>query len=266
MKRMLVVLLCLVCALSLVGCGQTAPKTIEPEHPVHDDAVVPVEYRWGDYVNIAMELPEGWEWEAAEIADCDGEPPMTVGFSFWKSDEPDLCFRFLCWLQGFGMCGTGVDFTDVNGIHNLTLAEERGQDGICVDLIFNDVAGSYVVSGAIPTELWEEYRNTVVSMVDQSIIAQGCIAQAEAEDIARNAHPWLPADSDVYGSFDPCEGVWRLCFMPDPADKDGFESYVWVNNSGEIVNLTRDAEGQEPISWNEADGEVCGLPLQNAGN
>lgn len=262
MKRILALLLCLVCVLSLVACGQTEPDTIEPEHPAHDDAVVPVEYRWGDYVNISMELPEGWEWESVEASDCDGEPPMTVGFSFWKTDEPALCFSFRCWLEGFGMCGTGVDFTDVNGIHNLTLAEEQGQDGVCVDLIFNDVAGSYVVSGAIPNDLWEEYRNTVVGMVDEAIVAEGCITKDEAIESAGEKTNWPPTYDEVYGSFDPCEGVWRLCFMPDPADKDGFESYIWVDNNKEILNFSRDAEGQEPLAWNEADGAVCGLPLK----
>ena len=190
MRRLFALLLCL-CAL-LAGCGQTAPEPIEPEHPAHDDAVVPVEYRWGDYVNIAMELPDGWEWEPTELSDCDGEPPIYVGFNFRKTDIPDLCFTFECWPQGFGMCGTGVEFSDVNGIHNLTLAEEQGQDAVSVTIIFNDVPGSYVIGGSIPNDLWAQYRDTVVDMVDAATVAEGCMTRDEAVAIATEKCNWLP--------------------------------------------------------------------------
>lgn len=247
MKRLFVMLLCL-CAL-LAGCGQKTTEVTEPVHPSHEDAVIPVEYRWGDYVNIAMELPEDWEWEATELSDCDGEPPLYVGFNFWKTDVPDLRFTFECWPQGFGMCGTGVEFTEVNGIHDLTLAEEQGQGVVSVTIIFNDVPGSYVVGGSVPNELWAQYRDTVVDMVDNAAVAEGCTTRDEAVGIATEKCRWLPDYVDIYGDYNAAEGIWRLHFICDP-EMDGLDCWVWVTADGEIANQTYDAEGRDPLVWN----------------
>lgn len=252
MKRIFVLLLCL-CAL-LVGCGQTAP---EPVHPSHEDAVVPVEYRWGEYVNITMELPDGWEWEPTELSDGDGEPPIYVGFDFWKTDVPDLRFTFECWPNGFGMCGTGVEFTGVNGIHNLTLAEEQGIGVVAVTIIFNDVPGSYVVGGSIPNDLWAEYRDAVVGMVDAATVAQGCMTRDEAVAIATEKCVWLPDYVDIYGDYNAAEGRWRLHFITDQ-ETDGLDCWVWITADGKIANQACDSEGNNPLVWN--DGNLSGTP------
>ena len=253
MKRLFALLLCL-CGL-LAGCGQPAP---EPVHPSHEDAVVPVEYRWGDYVNITMELPDGWEWEPTELSDGDSEPPLYVGFNFWKTDVPDLCFTFECWPQGFGMCGTDVEFTDVNGIHDLTLAEAQGIGVISViTIIFNDVTGSYVVGGSIPNDLWAEYRDAVVGMVDAATVAQGCMTRDEAVAIATEKCVWLPDYVDIYGDYNAAEGRWRLHFITDQ-ETDGLDCWVWITADGKIANQACDSEGNNPLVWN--DGNLSGTP------
>ena len=250
MKRLFALLLCL-CTL-LAGCGQTAPEPTEPMHPSHEDAVMPVEYRWGEYVNIAMELPDGWEWEPTELSDGDGEPPIYVGFNFWKTDIPELCFTFECWPQGFGMCATGVKFTEVNGIHNLTLAEEQGIGVVSVTIIFNDVPGSYVVGGSVPNELWAEYRDAVVKLVDDATVAEGCMTRDEAVAIATEKCNWLPDYEDVYGDYNAIEGSWRLHFVSDP-EMGCVDCWVSVTSQGNIVKESYDAEGNDPLVWNDAN-------------
>lgn len=245
MKRLFVLLLCL-CTL-LVGCGQTVPVDTDPGEPPMPVA----EYQWGDYVNICMPLPDGWEWEPTEMSDGDGEPPYYVGFNFWKTDIPDLCFTFECWPQGFGMCATGVKFTEVNGKYDLTLAEEQGIGVVAVTILFNDVPGSYVIGGSIPNDLWAQYRDEVVKLVDDATVAEGCMARDEAVEIAIEKCVWLPDYVDIYGDYNATEGVWQLHFATD--QPDGLDCWVWVTADGEIANQSYDAEGNVPLVWNDAN-------------
>ena len=260
MKKLFALLLCL-CAL-LAGCGQTAPEPAEPVHPSHEDAVVPVEYKWGNYVNITMELPEGWEWEMTDPNQSDGMVaeglPGRVGFTFWKTDEPEVRFTFTCWTQGFGMCGTGVDFANVNGIHNLTLAEEKYEDGVYVTIIFNDVPGSYIVEGSVPRDWWEQYRDTVVGMVDSATVADGCITRDEAVDAIRSEYNWPGEACEISGEYDVVEGVWHLNLLDTLPGGEEFAGYARVSNNGEILQLTRDDGSDLPLVWNEAN--LSGTP------
>ena len=238
MKRLFALMLCL-CTL-LAGCGQTVPA--EPPMPV-------AEYQWGDYVNICMPLPHGWEWEPTELSDGDGEPPIYVGFNFWKTDIPELCFTFECWPQGFGMCATGVKFSEAGSTHDLTLAEEQGIGVVAVTILYNDVPGSYVIGGSIPNELWAEYRDVVVKLVDDATVAEGCMTRDEAVAIATEKCIWLPDYVDIYGDYNAAEGVWRLHFITDQ-EMDGLDCWVWVTADGEIANQAYDSEGNDPLVWN----------------
>lgn len=258
MKRLFVLLLCL-CSL-LVGCGQVDPIPAEPVHPSHEDAVVPVEYRWGDYVNITMELPEGWEWESDQDTK-DGVPitqyPERQGFWFWRTDTPEVRFSFTCWPNGFGMCGTGVDFSQTGSNHNLTLAEEKYEDGVYVTIIFNDVPGSYIVEGSVPRDWWAQYRDAVVGMVDSATVAEGCLTRDEAVAIATEKCIWLPDYVDIYGDYNAAEGRWRLHFITDQ-ETDGLDCWVWITADGKIANQACDSEGNNPLVWN--DGNLSPTP------
>ena len=246
MKRLFALLLCL-CAL-LVGCGQTVPA--EPPMPV-------AEYQWGDYVNICMPLPHGWEWEPTELSEGDGEPPIYVGFDFWNTEIPDLRFTFECWPQGFGMCATGVEFSEAGSTHDLTLAEEQGIGVVSVTILFNDVPGSYVIGGSIPNDLWAQYRDEVVKLVDDATVAEGCMTRDEAVAIATEKCIWLPDYKDVYGDYNAIEGSWRLHFVSDP-ETGCVDCWVSVTSQGNIVKESYDAEGNDPLVWN--DGNLSPTP------
>ena len=263
MKRLFILLLCL-CAL-LTGCTQAAPN------PAPDPAPRPVpaptdhhgwetpaamaRFSWGDYVNISLPMPEGWEWEHDD-AKVSGEKvsdiPERQGFVFWKSDEPKLQFIFSCWPEGFGMCATGVEFSQVGSRHDLTLAEEQGDGVVAVTILFNDVPGSYLVAGSIPNELWAQYRDTVVELADNATVAEGCMTLDEAVAIAAEKCDWLPDYEDVYGDYNAREGVWCLHFASDP-QTDGLDCWVWVTPDGEIAKEAYDAEGNDPLVWNNGN-------------
>ena len=258
MKRLFVLVLCL-CGL-LAGCGQKTTEVTE-HNPVPDEPPMPVaEYRWGDYANISMPLPDGWEWESAELSEGEGEPPLYVGFDFWKTDVPDLRFTFECWPQGFGMCGTGVVFSEAGEKHDLTLAEEQGIGVVSVTIIFNDAPGSYVVGGSVPEDLWAQYRDAVVKLVDDATVAEGCMTKSEAVAIATEKCIWLPDYVDIYGDYNAAEGIWQLHFITDP-ETDGLDCWVWVTNHREIAIQSYDAEGTDPLVWNE--GNLSPTPKVN---
>ncbi len=242
MKRLFVLLLCL--AALLVGCGQTVPA--EPPMPV-------AEYQWGDYVNICMPLPHGWEWEPTELSEGDGEPPIYVGFDFWNTEIPDLRFTFECWPQGFGMCATGVEFSEAGSTHDLTLAEEQGIGVVSVTILFNDVPGSYVIGGSIPNDLWAQYRDAVVKLVDDATVAEGCMTQGAAVAAIRSRYNWPDEDCEVSGSYDAAEGVWHLNFAEEADGGERITSYAQVSNDGQVLQLSYDAEGNDPLVWNEAN-------------
>ena len=251
MKRLFALLLCL-CGL-LAGCGQSAPET--QADPIPDEPPMPVaEYQRGDYVNISMPLPDGWEWESDQDTK-DGVPitqyPERQGFWFWKTDEPEFRFSFTCWPNGFGMCGTGVDFSQVGDKHDLTLAEEKYEDGVYVTIIFNDVPGSYIVEGSVSTALWEEYREAVIKLVDDSTVADGCMTQQEAVDIIRAQYNWPGETCEIYGNYNAAEGVWQLRLLDTLPGGEEFTACARVSNSGEILELARDDGSDLPLVWNE---------------
>ena len=253
MKRLVVLLLCL-CTL-LAGCGQKTAEVTEHDPPPDEPPMPVAEYQWGDYVNICMPLPEGWAWESDQDMK-DGAPisqyPERQGFWFWRTDEPEMRFSFTCWPQGFGMCGTGVEFSKVGDKHDLTLAEEKYEDGVYVTIIFNDVPGSYIVEGSVSAEFWEQYRNAVVKLVDDATVAEGCMTQAQAVAIATEKCNWLPDYEDVYGNYNAVEGSWRLHFASDP-ETGWVDCWVSVTSQGKIVKETYDAEGNHPLVWNQAN-------------
>ena len=248
MKRIFFLTLCL--SVLLVGCGQDAPEPVLSDIPPEETPMNVVGYRWGDYANISMPLPEGWEWEPTEMSDCDGEPPLYVGFTFWRTDIPDLCFTFECWPQGFGMCGTGVEFIGVDGKHDLTVATEQGEDIVAVTIIFNNVPGSYVVGGAVPKELWEELGANVVQMGDNATVAEGCLTRDEAVDAIRAENNWPGENCAVNGYYDASEGIWHLAITQKLDGGEEITAYAQVNNRGEVLQLSRDDAGNEPLVWN----------------
>lgn len=217
MKRLLALLLAAVMAIGTAACGEQKPEEMEPEHPAHTEEGTEARYVWGEHVNISMWMPEGWQWEEDDHNQFgrtawNDDLPDTVGFDFWKTDTPELRFSFRCWTHIFAMCGTGVDFRKVTGIHKLNVATEPSDDGtVYVHIIFNDVPGDYVVSGQIPAALWEEYGSYVIGMVDEAAVGEGCMSFDEAFSLAQGAvaEGW---NGEPVSHYDVQTGTWTVIF------------------------------------------------------
>lgn len=235
MKRLFAVILTFTMLASLCGCGQQAAQPMEPEHPNHTDEVTEIHYAWGERVNMTMLLPEGWQWQSDEHngynadAQCQ-DLPDTVGFDFWCMDDPEVRFSFQCWTQGFAMCGTGVDFAEVNGLHKMTVATEPSSDGtVYVHMILQGMPGDYVVRGEIPAQLWEKYRSAVVGMVDEAAVGEGCMEFEDALCAAQKimSDGW---NGEPFGRYDVLSGTWTVIFQ-----QGSNCCYVDVDQNGRAV-------------------------------
>ncbi len=114
MKRSLsLIVLAAICVLalavvtSLSGCSTKAPDndptgSIDAPDPAPAVTGETATYTSG-YVDMALTIPEGWQWEAVQRSGT-----ATEGIRFWKTDDKALDFELLCWRNGYGICGTDV--------------------------------------------------------------------------------------------------------------------------------------------------------------
>ena len=108
MKKLLLCVLALGCAAVLMACEWSAvPLPLDGDEPQVSPAPDPSEITGqlaeytSDHVDMALTIPDGWAFETLEK---DGQ----AGLRFWKTDDDAVDFRLTCWLDGYGICGTGV--------------------------------------------------------------------------------------------------------------------------------------------------------------
>ena len=165
MKKFLAFILALACALSLMACGKKNNDDKPDPDPAPDPqpTVITAEFTHG-YVDMALDLPEGWSWEQVS----DNGTDKTEGIRFYKTDDPTVSYTLLCWTGGYGICGTGVtseEITLANGMKVWQHTEEDTEKGTMVmaDIFFEDVPGSYVASPSetMTTEVWNANRDAL---------------------------------------------------------------------------------------------------------
>lgn len=132
MKKFLAFILALACALSLMACGKKNNDDKPDPTPAPDPkpAVTTAEFTHG-YVDMALDLPEGWSWEQVS----DNGTDKTEGIRFYKTDDPTVSYTLLCWTGGYGICGTGVtseEITLANGMKVWQHTEENTEKGTMV--------------------------------------------------------------------------------------------------------------------------------------
>ena len=129
MKKFLAFILALACALSLMACGKKNNDDKPDPDPAPDPqpTVTTAEFTHG-YVDMKLELPEGWSWEQVS----DNGTDKTEGIRFYKTDDPTVSYTLLCWTGGYGICGTGVtseEITLANGMKVWQHTEENTEKG-----------------------------------------------------------------------------------------------------------------------------------------
>lgn len=210
----------------LAGCGQGSPGADGPNpcgtsEDIRRAAALAAAYPFGDdwpangtlaeyengYISLKLTLPEGWDWQEDPTEDG------TEGILFWDGEKPDQRFRLSAWPGGFGMCGTGVDFSEVTLASGAKLTEAREGDRWLI-LIFDGVPGSYTVQpqgGTMNSAVWDvKWRDKILTILDTAEL--GGDAMTEDEAIGKAAEVFSGDYDAADGSYDLRTGVWTVRF------------------------------------------------------
>ncbi len=219
MKKMTAFILALVCTLTLVACGKknTDDNTDPTPAPDPTPAVTTAEFTHG-YVDMAVELPEGWSWETV----ADNGTDKTEGIRFYKTDDPTVSYTLLCWTGGYGICGTDVtteELTLANGMKATLYSSEDTDKGTMsmADIVFNDVAGSYVAapSETMTTEVWNANRDTLLSILGTAQLGRKSVSHDAAVNAAQAVYGG--SEGVLFAGYDVTSGAWTVRFGKDTA-------------------------------------------------
>ena len=211
----------------LAGCGESSPGADGPDpcgtsEDIRNAAALEAASPFGDgwqakgtlaeyengFISMRLTLPEGWDWQEDPAEDG------TEGILFWDGEKPDQRFRLSAWPDVFGMCGTGVDFSEVTLASGAQLTEAREGDRWIV-LIFDGVPGSYTVrpqGGTLNSTVWDaKWREQILTILDTAEL--GGDAMTEDEAIGKAAEVFSGDYDAAYGSYDLRTGVWTVRFF-----------------------------------------------------
>ena len=218
MKKLLAFILALACALSLMACGKKNNDTPDPTPaPEPKPAVTTAEFTHG-YVDMALQLPEGWSWETVS----DNGSDKTEGIRFYKTADTAVSYTLLCWTGGYSICGTGVtseELTLANGMKVWQHTEENTEKGTMVmaDIFFEDAPGSYVASPSdtMTTEVWNANRDELLSILGTVQLGHKSVTMQAAMDAAKAQY--TGAYDQVYATYDVTTGAWTVNFSKSAA-------------------------------------------------
>lgn len=218
MKKLLAFILALACALSLMACGKKNNDTPDPTPaPEPKPAVTTAEFTHG-YVDMALQLPEGWSWETVS----DNGSNKTEGIRFYKTADTAVSYTLLCWTGGYGICGTGVtseELTLANGMKVWQHTEEDTEKGTMVmaDIFFEDAPGSYVASPSdtMTTEVWNANRDELLSILGTVQLGRKSVTMQAAMDAAKAQY--TGEYDQVYATYDVTSGAWTVSFSKSAA-------------------------------------------------
>ena len=218
MKKLLAFILALACALSLMACGKKNNDTPDPTPaPEPKPAVTTAEFTHG-YVDMALQLPEGWSWETVS----DNGSDKTEGIRFYKTADTAVSYTLLCWTGGYGICGTGVtseELTLANGMKVWQHTEQDTEKGTMVmaDIFFEDAPGSYVASPSdtMTTEVWNANRDELLSILGTVQLGHKSVTMQAAMDAAKAQY--TGEYDEVYATYDVTAGAWTVSFSKSAA-------------------------------------------------
>ena len=218
MKKLLAFILALACALSLMACGKKNNDTPDPTPaPDPKPAVTTAEFTHG-YVDMALQLPEGWSWETVS----DNGSDKTEGIRFYKTADTAVSYTLLCWTGGYGICGTDVtseELTLANGMKVWQHTEEDTEKGTMgmADIFFEDAPDSYVASPSdtMTTEVWNANRDELLSILGTVQLGRKSVSQQAAVDAAKAQY--TGEYDQVYATYDVTSGAWTVSFSKSAA-------------------------------------------------
>ena len=220
---------------TLTGCSAGKLETPDDlKTPVDDPPVAAGEttaYTSG-YVDLALTLPEGWQWESVQ-----DKSAKTEGIRFWKTDDSTVKFLLQCWTRGYGLCGTGLvseELTLSNGQQVWQHTYE--QDAFWVNLYFSDVPGDYVLEpdGEMSETTWNACREELLAILATAQFGRNApMTEQEAIDAAK---PLCDGDYEMaYGRYDVTTGCWTVIFSKSAVGQNSLR--FTVSPQGNVTPL-----------------------------
>ena len=229
MKRSLsLIVLAAICVLalaavtSLSGCSTKAPDndptgSIDSPDPAPAVTGETATYTSG-YVDMALDLPEGWSWEQVS----DNGTDKTEGIRFYKTDDPTVSYTLLCWTGGYGICGTGVTSEEITLANGMKVWQhtEESDDGLWLNLYFESVPGDYVCapSGTLTKEMWDGCRDEVLAILGTAQFGRDAMTEQAAIDDA--AAQYDGQYDMAYGRYSVVDGCWTVTFSKGAAGEN----------------------------------------------
>ena len=122
-------------------------------------------------VSMSIALPNGWSYETIAA-----EPHAErFGIKFWPDNEPSVELSLEYHVNGIGLCGTGVTFTEhefANGL-SATAATEVIQGDQWFMLIYDKPNTKFAVSCTVDLKLWKSHEGDIMSILDTVSISGG---------------------------------------------------------------------------------------------
>lgn len=168
------------------------------------EVLIPVEYSKG-YVNFALNIPEGWEYE---IDDQEGADHF--GINFWPGGQDEGKIRVCYYINGFGVCGTGLSSKGI------TLGSYSAEQGFYSDsnvwsfIVLEDAPGDYVIHNDGNASFWKEHGEKVMEILASIRVGEGCLPKERAIGVAKKK---CIIEYDTVGAvYDYMTGVWTVGF------------------------------------------------------
>ena len=227
MKRSLsLILLSAACALALTavvtlsGCT-VHPSGNDPTGSIDMPSPAPVtgqtaSYTSG-YVDMALTIPEGWQWESVQ-----DKSVGTEGIRFWKTGDTAVSFELLCWRSGYGLCGTGLvsEELTLSGGQKVWQHTEEGDDSLWLNLYFENVPGDYVCAprGTFTQADWDGCRDEVLAILGTAQFGRDAMTEQAAIDAAAAQYD---GEYDMaYGRYSVVDGCWTVTFSKGAAGEN----------------------------------------------
>lgn len=181
--------------------------------------------------SIYLQIPEGWEYET--ISDDD---MAEFGVAFWPEGHIKGQIRLVFMEQGFGICGTGLETKEVDGLPG-SLGYYWDGNPIWTFITFPDAPGDYVVMAEAVDEWWSEYEDQVIEILATAELGRGIVRMDEAIAAATPLYgrPFVNAQA----VFDSEAGAWKV------------HIYEYLYDSSPRMTVLVDAEGNavDPYGW-----------------
>lgn len=222
MKKIISLLAAAVLMFFVSGCTEKALETKK----LH------AEYSEG-YAGIHMELPEGWTYEPVWIMKSEETGYERGGIEFWPEDQPDARMGLYYYSDSYAICGTGPkreNLTFTSG-HEAVLYWEDLGDLSYAYVFYQNTPGEYLFEAHyVPTEFWNEERETILAILDSAVVGGNALSENEALALAEaECEKYYPHH---YRNFDYLTGQWTFRFYVVPSL---IKQTVVVNPDGTIA-------------------------------